>query len=69
MGGTHWTAVKTGARFGMLVVGKPLRKNEHSQVLWEIICDCGRKAYAWGYNIVKGKTDCGCVRSGSAQKR
>jgi len=64
---TRRTPVRTGARFGALVVGKPLRKNEHSQVLWEVVCDCGRKSYAWGYNLVKGKKkDCGCVRAGLA---
>ena len=65
MAGTHRTSVKTGARFGALTMGQPLRKNEHSQVLWEVVCDCGRKSYAWGYNLVKGKKkDCGCVRAG-----
>jgi len=69
MAGHHRTAVQQGVRFGMLVVGKVLKKNEHSQVLWEVFCDCGRTAYAWGYNLVKGKTDCGCVRAGLKKTR
>lgn len=65
MAGHHRTPVKTGVRFGMLVVGKVLKKNEHSQVIWEVVCDCGRVSYAWGFNLVKGKkTNCGCVRAG-----
>lgn len=64
MAGHHRTAAKPGARFGMLTVGKELRRNEHSQVLWEVKCDCGRTTYAWGYNLVKGKkTHCGCIRA------
>jgi len=65
MAGIRRTAAQPGARFGMLVIGKQLRKNEHSQVLWEVKCDCGRTDHAWGYNLVKGKkTSCGCVRAG-----
>lgn len=65
MGGHHRTPVQPGTRWGKLVVGKVLRKNESSQVMWEVICDCGRKTHAWGYNLVKGKKkDCGCVRAG-----
>lgn len=48
------TAVHPGARFGSLTVGKPMRKNEYSQVQWEVKCDCGVTTYAWGYNLVKG---------------
>jgi hypothetical protein len=70
MAGHHRTPVKPGARFGMLVVRKELRKNDHSQVLWEVKCDCGRSGYAWGYNLVKGKkVNCGCVRAGLAGKQ
>jgi hypothetical protein len=65
MAGTHRTAVKPGTRWGRLTVVKALRKNEHAQVLWEVLCDCGRRGYAWGYNLVKGKkVDCGCARAG-----
>lgn len=52
--GQRKTAVHPGARFGSLVVGKPVRKNEHSQIQWEVKCDCGITTYAWGYNLVKG---------------
>jgi hypothetical protein len=48
------TRVHPGARFGALVVGKPIRKNEHSQIQWEVKCDCGVTTFAWGYNLVKG---------------
>jgi hypothetical protein len=61
MGGHHRTPVKTGTRWGKLIVGKPVFKNESSQVQWEVTCDCGTKIRVWGYNLVKGKTDCGCV--------
>lgn len=65
MGGHHKTPVQTGTRWGKLVVGKPIMKNESSQVQWEVKCDCGKKIRVWGYNLVKGnKVDCGCVRAG-----
>lgn len=54
------TPVHPGARFGELVVGHPIRKNEHSQVQWSVKCDCGRKTVAWGYALVKKqKIACG----------
>ncbi len=60
MGGRHRTPVQPGTRWGKLVVGKPARKNESSQVQWHVSCDCGRKTLAWGYILVKGKkTSCG----------
>lgn len=70
MGGTHRTPVGIGTTWGMLTVTKPLRKNEHSQTMWEVRCRCGRLTYAWGYNLVKGKkSDCGCVRAGLADRK
>lgn len=61
MGGHHKTPVGPGTRWGKLVVIKAIRKNESSQIQWQVKCDCGIKTYAWGYNLVKGKkTFCGC---------
>lgn len=61
MGGKHRTPVKVGTKWGKLTVVKAIQKNEHSQVMWEVRCECGVKTYAWGYNLVKGKkTHCGC---------
>lgn len=60
MGGHHRTPVQPGTRWGKLVVERAVRKNESSQVQWEVTCDCGRKTLAWGYNLVKGlKKHCG----------
>lgn len=70
MAGTHRTPVRINTTWGKLTVTKALRKNEHSQVLWELRCECGRMTYAWGYNLVKGnKTDCGCVRAGLTDRK
>lgn len=57
------TPVKPGTKWAMLTVIKAVDKNESSQVLWEVKCDCGMKTRAWGYNLVKGKKiSCGCTR-------
>lgn len=60
MAGKHRTPVMPGTKWGTLTVVRAQSKNEHSQVRWELRCDCGEKAFAWGYNLVKGmKTNCG----------
>jgi hypothetical protein len=51
-----------GQRFDRLLVLSKQR-NEHNNVVWECICDCGNKTLSRTHNLTGGyATSCGCKR-------
>ena len=60
---TKRAADRTGERYGKLVVLGPVRRNKHSQIVWECVCDCGKKTEVLSAQLSTGKTkSCGCLR-------
>lgn len=58
----------TGYVFGRLTVLKSAGANKRKLILWECICQCGRKTIATGVILRRGDTkSCGCLKW-SAQK-
>jgi len=57
-----------GKRFGkQLVISLSPRKN-HKVILWECLCDCGKKTYRTTGKLLSGATiSCGCSREGPRQ--
>lgn len=52
----------TGQRFGKLVV-MSRAKDKNGQVMWECLCDCGKRSIVNGSNLRNGRTaSCGCYR-------
>lgn len=51
-----------GHRFGRLVALRPLEKRSPGgSVMWECLCDCGKKVDAASYALISGNTvSCGC---------
>lgn len=50
----------TGERFGNLIaIEKIGLKNGHA--IWKFKCDCGNTVYIAKYNVIRGKTHCGCL--------
>jgi len=57
--------LKTGTRFGHLVVERELPGHTKSGVMYECLCDCGRKHVSSRKNLTGGETNsCGCRRKG-----
>lgn len=54
----------TGRRYGkLLVIRKTEKRNNDGSVLWECLCDCGKKCFVTSTRLVKRKTNsCGCLR-------
>lgn len=51
----------TGKRFGRLIVLKRVANDNHGNLRWECICDCGNKKIIRGANLRGGLTSsCGC---------
>jgi hypothetical protein len=51
----------TGQRFERLVCRGISHRTP--KIIWEFVCDCGRKVYASGYDVRVGKVkSCGCLR-------
>ena len=53
-----------GKKFGLLLVTKEVGRSPHGKVLWECLCDCGRKKTVISGNLVQNKSlSCGtCVK-------
>ena len=52
----------TGQRFGRLVAIKPTEKRQGSSVIWECICDCGKKCKISSNSLNRKLTQsCGCL--------
>ena len=59
----------TGQRFGMLTVLTEAGRDTGGRVLWECLCDCGKKNIVRSSNLVKRRvTSCGCWRIKSPAK-
>lgn len=58
-----------GKRFGKLVVLKELPiRNEYGYVIWECLCDCGKKINTSTPNLVSKRTNsCGCLKRENAK--
>lgn len=58
-----------GKRFGKLVVLKELPiRNEYGRVIWECLCDCGKKFNTSTPNLVSKRTNsCGCLKGENAK--
>ena len=53
----------TGQRFGRLVAVKAIRSDRGHEVLWECVCDCGKKYFAYSKALRSGHVkSCGCLR-------
>ena len=53
----------SGMKFGRLTALAPTKQREDGSVVWECVCDCGKKAFASMRNLTRGHTkSCGCVR-------
>lgn len=54
----------TGQRFGRLIVLKETaRRTKRGSILWECLCDCGKRKIISGGTLVYGSTkSCGCGR-------
>ena len=51
----------SGQRFGHLTALKDSGERKHRHVVWECICDCGKKTPVISYNLRRGHTkSCGC---------
>ena len=53
-------------RFGYLVALTPTdKRGKYGDVIWECVCDCGRKVYRTHANLKKGikSANCGCMQS------
>lgn len=55
---------RTGNRQGRLVVTKKLNARNHGKIVWEALCDCGKKTTV----IDSKKLSCGCLRSEMMRK-
>lgn len=52
-----------GKRFGRLVVIKDSLKRQSSHVLWECLCDCGKRTFVTSSHLVSGAVrSCGCYK-------
>ncbi len=52
-----------GKRFGSLVVLSSTDKKTIYGVLWECVCDCGKRCYAQASRLLNGrKRSCGCLQ-------
>ena len=52
----------TGQKFGRLFVNKTLGSNKHKSIVWECICDCGKKTQTTTTTLLSGKSkSCGCL--------
>ncbi len=52
----------TGRRFGRLLVLRDSGKRQNSHVLWECLCDCGKKTLSTSGNLNSGNSrSCGCL--------
>jgi len=52
-------------RFGRLIVVKrsPIKTKNHSGVMWECVCDCGRQVTVPSGSLLSGNTkSCGCLQ-------
>lgn len=60
----------TGHRFGRLLVMGPIKISERNrEVVWECLCDCGKKLSVIGSVLRNGHTkSCGCLKSDVAKK-
>lgn len=53
----------TGMRFGKLVVLAPTNLRRRANILWECLCDCGRKFLACRADLRRGRVrSCGCMK-------
>lgn len=60
----------TGHRYGRILVGSFVGRNDSGNAMWSCHCDCGCDFIALGYNLKTGRTrSCGCYRSEETSKR
>lgn len=51
-----------GQKFGKLTAIKPLNERKNRRVVWECICECGKKTNVVGTLLTSGNTkSCGCI--------
>lgn len=60
----------SGKRFSnLLVLGKSGQKNKSKEILWDCLCDCGKKTKATGGHLKSGHTkSCGCLLEKAKEK-
>lgn len=52
-----------GNRYGMLSVIRESGRTADRHILWECLCDCGRKTFVSSKELVSGHTkSCGCMK-------
>lgn len=60
---------RTGKRYGLLTVIKPIECIQGIGWSWECVCDCGAHIIVWGKDLTSGSVkSCGCLRSGGELK-
>ena len=56
---------RTGLKYGRLLVIEPVGRNNHSQILWKCLCDCGTEAVLPAPQLGHRANSCGCLKKDS----
>ncbi len=55
--------IKPGQKYGRLTVQDKKKRNDHGNVKWLCLCECGKKKYYYAWQLRSGDTlSCGCYK-------
>ena len=58
-----------GNKYGRLTVIKDAKQDRFGHILWECLCECGKKCVVAGYSLESGNTkSCGCLSNENRTK-